>query len=111
MIIFFSINQPNIIFNSYIIDYILHRLHSTKHGVIHIIIPMHTVATDEKKVFKYRYVFLNEVKISVCSEICRIGFWNSYNHTVENIMKKVDSKENIWAVNTEEEYHEAKENK
>jgi protoporphyrinogen oxidase len=30
---------------------------------------------------------------------------------VENIINKIESKENIWAVNTEEEYHESKDDK
>ena len=85
MIILLRVYFPDIIFSFNIICDIFYSRHCGKHGMILVIITMHTVPADQKQVLKFIGELSDFIKLIITSKISRISFGHPDNNTVQDI--------------------------
>ena len=85
MIFLLGIYVPYRRFTQGFIFYTVHRLHSREHGVVHIIVSVHTVSADTIKVINTIKVFTHLVEFVVCAKVSGVSLFDPYTNGVLNV--------------------------
>ena len=76
MIFHFGIDGPDVVLGGNSVEDVFNGGHCSEHGVVLIVVLMHSIATDEKEVAEVVNILANDVELVITSEICRISFGN-----------------------------------
>ena len=81
---FIGVDAPDGEFAAAFAGYSFYRFYRCHHRVIHIIIPMLSVASDAPQVIKAVQPVPHFRQLLICSEICGVGFGDSFEVEVKH---------------------------
>ncbi len=74
MVFLFGVYLPNILFGLFAADDKVHRCHGCEHGMIRIIVFMHSVSAYQKQIINFVGKIFNLLESVIGSEIRRVCF-------------------------------------
>ena len=77
MVLLFSVDLPNILLCFYSFTYIFYSRHGCEHGMISIVVAVHSVSADQKEVFYTIGKRTQLIKALISAQICRVGLGDS----------------------------------
>jgi hypothetical protein len=80
----FSVNAPDIVFGLDSAGYIIYRNHGCEHGMILIVVFVHSIATNKKKILELIDILPELIKPIVGAKVSRICFRHPYDCRIEH---------------------------